>query len=216
MYLHALARPADGLLRVNGFKNEVRSAYRLSDPARKLAVVRKDDVVSVAVGSSGWDEFDTVVVLELDGKPRTDPPVVTQGSDIPFQLDYRLAVTSGRTMKRFNRDGAFHLARWTGPEDAIEWHLLVSQPGPYKVLIRYAAPQASAGRSYAVRIGDQSLEAKAVSTGEGLRYQEFDLGIVTLKKAGPLVVRIAPMTAGGNLMYFQSLALRQLSGVAVD
>ena len=216
MYLHALARPADGVLRVNGLKNNVRAAYRLAEPGRKLQVTREDDVISVAVGKAGWDEFDTVVVLEMDGKPRTDPPVVTQGSDIPFHLDYRTAVTSGRTMKRFNREGAFHLARWTGPQDAAEWHLLVSQPGPYHVVIRYAAPPEAAGRAYQVRVGDQSLQAQTVDTGAGYKYQEFNLGVVDLKRAGPLLVRLAPGSGGGNLMYFQSLSLRQTSGVAVD
>ena len=216
MYLHALARPADGRLRVNGLKNNVKAAYRLTEPAKKLEVARVDDVIQVNVGMSGWDEFDTVVVLELDGKPRADAPVVTQGSDIPFHMDYRLAMTSGSTMKRFNREGLFHLARWTAPEDAAEWNLLVSQPTKYRVLIRYAAPQAAAGREFLVKVGDQTVAGRTEATGEGYKYREFDLGVVELKKSGPLKVRVAPKSAGGNLMYFQSLELRQLSGAAVD
>jgi len=216
MYLHAFTRPAGGVLRLSGLKNDVRSAYRLAEPGQRLEIDRKDDVLSVTVGPRGWDEFDTVVVLEVSGAPQTDPPLVTQGSDIPFQLDYRLAVTTGRAIKRFNRDGGFHIAKWTGPEDACEWRLLVSQPGRYRVLISYTAPRESAGRRYAVRIGDQSLERAVVGTGEGYHYREFDLGVVELKKAGPLTVRVAPVSAGGNLMYFQHLVLRQLSGVAVE
>jgi len=216
VYLHAFARPADGVLRLSGLKNDVRGAYRLIEPGRRLEVTRNEDGVTVAVGPRGWDELDTVVVLQLSGTPRVEPPIVTQGSDIPFQLDYRSALTTGRAIKRFNRDGGFHVAKWTGPEDACEWRLLVSQPGRYRLLISYAAPAESAGRRYVIRIGEQAVEGTVENTGEGYRYREFELGLVDLKKAGPLTVRVAPGAAGGNLMYFQYLALRQLGGVAVE
>ena len=134
----------------------------------------------------------------------------------PFELDYRLAITTGGATKRFNRDGGFHVAKWTGPDDACEWRLLVSQPGRYRVLMSYAAPPDSAGRRFVVRIGDQAIQGTVENTGEGYRYREFDLGLVELRKAGPLTVRVAPVAPGGNLMYFQHLALKQLGGVAVE
>ncbi len=216
IYLHALSRPGDGVLRVNGLKTEVKQAYLLMDPASKLKFNRQNGVISVNVGMQGWDEFDTVVVLELAGPPEVDPPVITQGSDIPFVLDYKQALTRGHAVKRFNRDGGFHVSKWTGPEDICEWRLLVSQPGSYRVSINYAASQESAGRSYVVTIGEQTLEAKVAQTGEGYRYREMELGTVQLKKAGPLSVKIMPKDAGSNLMYFQHLALKQTGGVAVE
>jgi hypothetical protein len=105
MYLHAPTRPGDGVLRLNGLMTAVKSAYPLAEPGRKLAVSKADDVPAIEVGPHNWDEFDTVIVPELAGPPVVDPPVVTQGSDIPFQLDYRQAITRGRAVKRFNRDG---------------------------------------------------------------------------------------------------------------
>jgi alpha-L-fucosidase len=216
IYLHALTRPADGTLRVSGLRTEVKNAYLLGEPARRLAVSRNDDVTSVVVGQRSWDEFDTVVVLELTGPPETDPPVVTQGSDVPFQLDYRRAVTTGGAIKRFNRDGGFHISKWTGPGDSSEWRLVVSQPGRYRVLISYAAPPRTGGRGYTVRIGEHTLSAQVVSTGVGYRYREFDLGTIELKTPGPTTVRIAPQIEGGNLMYLQHILLRQVTGVAVD
>ena len=216
LYLHALTRPADGTLRVGGLKTAVKSAYLLAEPARRLEVSRKDDVTSVVVGQRNWDEFDTVVVLELAGAPETDPPLVTQGSDTPFKLDYRRANTTGRAVKRFNREGGFHISKWTGPGDTCEWRLLVSQPGFYRVLIAYAAPPESSRRAYTVRIGEQILEAEVVSTGEGYRYQETELGTVELKRAGLLTVRVAPRDAGENLMYLQRITLKQVGAVAID
>jgi alpha-L-fucosidase len=216
LYLHALSRPADGVLRFSGLKTAVSSAYLLALPEKKLPVSREDDVVSVNVGLKGWDEFDTVVVLELAGLPRVDPPVVTQGSDIPFVLDYKNALTRGRAVKRFNRDGGFHISKWSGPQDACEWQLLVSQPGRYRVLISYAAPPESEKRPFAVHVGERVLRGEVHGTGDGYRYRESELGIVELTKAGPLLVQVHPAAAGTNLMYFQRLVLRQVGGVAVE
>jgi alpha-L-fucosidase len=216
MYLHALTRPADGVLRIDGLVTAVKSAYPLAAPGRKLVVSRADDVLAVEVGQGDWDEFDTVIVLELAGPPVVEPPVITQGSDIPFELDYRHAITRGRAVKRFNREGGFHIAKWTGPDDSCEWRLLVSQPGRYRVLISYAAPSESSRRPFSVQVGEQVLDAKVVSTGEGYRYREVELGILDLKKAGPMTVRVRPRESGGHLMYLQRVVLRQVGGVAIE
>ena len=141
--------------------------------------------------------------------------MVTQGSDTPFQLDYRRAIATGRAVKRFNRDGGFHISKWTGPEDSCEWRLLVSQPARYRVLISYAAAPEFAARLHPP---DRRTNPRSTGrgTGEGYRYRETELGMVELKKPGPLIVRLAPKDAGVNLMYLQRLVLRQVGGVAVE
>jgi len=111
-------------------------------------------------------------------------------------------------MKRFNRDGKFHIGRWTKPDDQAAWNVLVSQPGRYRASIRYAANQQSAGRKYVVELGDQSIAKTVEATGEWYSYKDFDLGVVTLPRKGALSVRIHPGDTGlPNLMYFESLSL---------
>ena len=105
---------------------------------------------------------------------------------------------------------------WTGPEDSCEWRLLVSQPGRYRVLVSYAAPPESSRRPFSVQVGQQALNARVISTGEGYRYREVELGILDLKKAGPMTVLVRPRESGGNLMYLQRVVLRQVGGVAIE
>jgi alpha-L-fucosidase len=208
LYLHVFSRPGDAVLRVSGFHAEVTGAYLLADPSRKLAVAREHDGIAVSLPGRSPDEIDTVVVLELSGALRVDPPIITQGSDSPFELDYLKAVTAGRAVKRFNRAGKFHISKWTGPQDSATWHLLVSQTGRYKVTIRYSARSAWANRHYVVEIGGQSLTGVVGATGEGYQYKTFDLGSVEIGKAGEYTVRIRPAVDSDRyLMYFQSLLL---------
>jgi alpha-L-fucosidase len=208
VYLHVFQHPADGVLRVGEFRNEVRAAYLLQAPERKLEVLRQNGVTGVRVPAVQWDAASTVVVLEVKGKPESEPKLITQGSDSPFLLDYLGCQTAGRAMKRFNRDGRFHIGQWTNPQDQVSWNLLVSQPGRYRLRMRYAARPASAGRKYVVDIGEQRVQRTVEATGDWYQYKVFDLGRVTLAKSGPLKVMIRPAEAGKeNLMYFESLTL---------
>jgi alpha-L-fucosidase len=217
VYLHVLSWPADDKLPVPGLKNAIRSAHPLASPGTKLATRRENDTAVVTIAGCTRDQNDTVLVLQLDGPPKVDPITITQGSDAPFELDYLAAVTSGKAVKRFNREGKFHIAKWTGPADSIQWHLLVSQTGEYKVRIRYAADNASMGDHYAVAIGGQNINGTVVATGAAYHYQQFDLGTLNITKAGAYVLEVKPASEHGhNLMFFQSLEMAPAGPLAVD
>jgi alpha-L-fucosidase len=208
VYLHVFSWPADANLPVPGLKNEVVNAYALTAPARKLGVSQLDGTSVIALPARPSDDMDTVIVLQLDGLPKVDPPTVTQGSDAPFELDYLSGVTTGKAIKRFNREGKFHIAKWTNPEDSVAWHLLVSQAGEYKMRIRYSARQESKGEKYVISTGAQSVTGSVAPTGEGYQYNTFDLGTIKFSRAGTHVVRINPAADyDHNLMYFQLLEL---------
>jgi alpha-L-fucosidase len=211
VYLHVFSWPADAVLRISGLNNEVQTAYPLLDPTRKLSVSRQHGTLSISLPPRSLDENDTVIVMEISGRPNVDPPVITQGSDSPFELDYLRAVTAGKAVKRFNRDGKFHISKWTNSEDSITWYLQVSQTGSYKVSIRYAARSDWAGSKYVVAVGPQSLTAVVEPTGDWYQYKTFDLGRAKISQAGAYTVNIRPAAASDhNLMYFQSLVLEPL------
>jgi alpha-L-fucosidase len=212
IYLHVFSWPADAVLRISGLNNPVQAAYALLDPSRKLPFRREHGALSVSLPARSLDDHDTVVVLEISGQPNVDPPLVTQDSDSPFELDYAQAVTAGKAVKRFNRDGGFHISKWTDPSDSVTWHLLVSQTGSYKVSIRYAARNDRGGIKYVVTVGSQSLTAAVEPTGDWYEYKTFDLGTVKVPKAAEYIVSIRPAAASDhNLMYFQSLVLEAVS-----
>ena len=217
VYLHVFTWPADGKLPVPGLKNAILSAYPLAAPGTKLATLRENRTAAVRLEGCSQDQNDTVLVLQLDGPPKVDPVTITQGSDAPFELDYQPAITSGKAVKRFNREGKFHIAKWTGPGDSIQWNLLVSQTGDYKVRIRYAADRSSQGDHYTISIAGHTISGTVVATGEAYHYQEFDLGTLNLAKAGRYVLELKPASEyGHNLMFFQSLEMAPVGVLAVE
>jgi len=211
IYLHVFRWPSDGVLRLHGVANEATTAYLLAEPARTLKVSRNEGAILVSVPERPLDPDDTVIALKIAGPLRAERPPLVQASDEGFELDHLEARTEGGAMKRFNRDGGFHIAKWTGPADAASWRLLVGRTGPYRLKITYAARKESAGLKYVVSVGAREFTAAAVTTGEWFRYATFDLGLVTIEKAGPMTVSIRPAAASDReLMYFKSLSLEQV------
>lgn len=208
LYLHVFSWPADGKLPLPALTNKVVGAYALANPGLKLRTFQIEGTNVVEAGSVERDPNDSVVVVELDGVPHVKPPVVVQGTDTAFELDSMQAVTGGKAAKRFNRQGKLHIARWTGPSDFAEWHIIVSQRGRYRVRIRYSAPPKSEMAKYVVDVGGHAIAASIKSTGEAFDYKTFDLGQMTFAKAGPCLIKIAPVAeTGHDLMFFQSLEL---------
>jgi alpha-L-fucosidase len=208
VYLHVFSWPADGTLRVSGLKNAVRSAYLLTDPSRSLSVDRKPGAVTVVLPAGCPDVNDTVVVLDVQGSPRADPQIVTQDTEETIVLNYLTASTSGKAVKRFNRDGGFHIAKWTDPADSIGWRVQVSQAGEYLVRARYAARDESRNDGFVVTVGATDIAALVIPTPGWFQYQLFEVGSVHFAKAGEYLVKIRPAAARDhNLMYFESLRL---------
>jgi alpha-L-fucosidase len=209
LYLHVFTWPGDGNLRIPGLQNHVLSAYPLLASSHKLPVAINHGTASITLPEKpAAPASDTVFVLQLDGPPKINPVVLTQGSDSPFNLDYASAVTSGRAVKRYNREGGFHIAKWMAPQDSATWHLLLSQAGAYHLRISYSAAKESKGAHYQVKVGSQTINASVEATGEGYAYKTFDLQAIRFDKVGPLTVQIAPTEQlNHNLMYLHSVDL---------
>jgi alpha-L-fucosidase len=208
LYLHVFSWPADSVIRLSALRTEVSAAYLLADPSHNLAVSHKDGAVLVSLPAHPVDADDTVVVLDLSGPLQVDPPTLTQDTDRGFELDYLTAVTAGKAQKRFNRDGGFHIAKWTEPADSATWHLLVSVAGKYEVKIRYAARKDWQDGKYVIAAGDRTLSAAVTPTGDWYQYSTFDLGALDFSKAGRYTLSLQPAASYNHyLMYFQSLSL---------
>jgi alpha-L-fucosidase len=209
VYLHVFSWPADRTIRLSGLSNRPVSARLLANPAApKLPVNVQDGNILITVPALMPDTKDTVIALELNDEPNPELPIVTQDSDTGFELNYLTAVTSGKAQKRFNRDGGFHIAKWSGPQDAVTWYLSVSAAGKYAVKIRYAARNEWKDSQYVLAIGSNQLKNTVKPTGDWYQYQIFNLGTAAFPKAGQYKLELKPSAEyNHNLMYLESLTL---------
>jgi alpha-L-fucosidase len=228
LYLHVFEWPQDGVLSLVGLKNEVKKAYLLLDSSRALEFSRDGGRVLVRLPGKAMDEDDTVVVLEIAGKPEVDPPVIVQKGSSPIKLEYVTAVTAGKTVKRHTRSGGYHISQWDDPRDSVTWGIRINQPRRYQVWVTYAAQDEWQGGKYRVSVGSASLEATVFYTRyfaiEGpfeclplltteclprhYHYQALNIGSVDLSEAAEYKLTIRPASrVGHNLMYLKSIEL---------
>jgi len=209
LYLHVFAWPPDGMLRLNGLRNTPRAARLLGAAPGKLSYEKRGSTLLMRLPAAAPDPIDSVVAVDLDAPPRVDPPVVEQHGSAPLKLDYMTAVTSGTALKRFNRKGGFHISKWTGPADAATWQARIAAPGRYAVRLRYAARPAWEGGRYEIAVGPRVLRGTVQGTPGWYEYRTVDAGTVDLA-AGAYTVKVRPAASTGHdLMYFESLELRQ-------
>ncbi len=70
LYLHVFNWPQDGRLVVPGIFNKPKTAYLLADSGKKaLNVARKEDALTITLPAAAPDPVDSVVVLDVAGKP---------------------------------------------------------------------------------------------------------------------------------------------------
>jgi alpha-L-fucosidase len=107
LYLHVLITWANAV--VDGILNDAKGAHLLADRARTpLAVTRKEDALLIQLPATPPDRIDSVVVLDVVGKPDvTTAPTFTADTDI-FVDDLEVTVRSDRenVQIRYTTDGS--------------------------------------------------------------------------------------------------------------
>jgi alpha-L-fucosidase len=211
LYLHVFKPPADGTLELPGLRNKVRKAFLLTDPGKNLESSPQGSSVRISLPSIPADAINTVVTLELDGPPRVDPLVIAEAVGKPVVLDYLNAVTSGKTVKRFNRRGQFHISKWTGPADQASWRVRFLESGRYRVRLEGAGAPSRPTGTFVLSVGDREVQVESPQASKWYQYVTLDAGVLEIAAAGEreLVLRPA-LELGQDLMYFKSLRLERV------
>jgi alpha-L-fucosidase len=211
LFLHVFRRPADGTLELPGLRNKVRKAFLLTDPGKNLESSPQGSSVRISLPSIPADAINTVVTLELDGPPRVDPLVIAEAVGKPVVLDYLNAVTSGKTVKRFNRRGQFHISKWTGPADQASWRVRFLESGRYRVRLEGAGAPSRPTGTFVLSVGDREVQVESPQASKWYQYVTLDAGVLEIAAAGEreLVLRPA-LELGQDLMYFKSLRLERV------
>jgi len=109
LYLHVFNWPADGKLIVPGIFNKAKLAYLVADSKKAaLKVSRKEDSLVLEVPKQAPDPVDSVVILDVEGKPDVNnPPEIKSESDIFTEaLDVTIASDRENIEVRYTLDGS--------------------------------------------------------------------------------------------------------------
>jgi len=214
LFLFVKEWPKSGMISLNGLNNRVNSAYPLIDKAENLQVKQSVNNTLIILPSKPADHPITVLVVETDGPPKVDPAVVGQDGEGKIELNYLTAITNGRTVTRFNRKGGFHISKWTGPDDAVDWKINIDIPGKYRVSIDYAANIEWEGQRFEITNGISKIENSVYNTGDWYEYHEFPAGYIEFQEAGKYTLTIRPKDDTNKfLMYLRSVKLTPVRSI---
>ena len=205
LYLHVLRWPAGGRLVVGGLKSKVVKASLLADPKRAPLKVEALGELDVLVRGpiEAPDAVDTVIALELDGEPRTDPARLLSTevqADTLRAFDGRLA--GPLTFDRGKAENAF-VHNWSSAEGRISWPLRVREQASYDVTLAYDAEKKSEGGTFQVAIGGKSFARKVAPTPKN----PVRVGRVTLAPGSHELVVSATSIVGGELFRLRNAQL---------
>jgi len=213
LYLHVFNWPANGQLVVGGLKSEVNHAYLLADEPRQppashvLRLARLNPLdVGITVPPTAPDKADSVVVLQCEGDIVTDTNLLLQ----PAVAVNTLRAFDGELRGRGLRFGPgkktdAYVENWRQTNELVAWPARLAAPASFDVGVLYDAPAGSAGGTFAVNFGGQSL-AGTVLTGTNVSAA---LGRVRLEPGTFEIRWQAGTIRGGELMRPRSLVLTQ-------
>ena len=109
LYLHVFDYPGDGKLKIEGIFNEAIQSFLLSDVNKNnLKVDRVEDALVISLPIKVPDKINSVVVLDLKGKPDvSDPPTIQADYQI-FIDEMTVSISSQRENVeiRYTEDGS--------------------------------------------------------------------------------------------------------------
>ncbi len=217
LYLFVRDWPQDGILTLPGLQNEITSAYLLLDKSIKLTVNQSGKLKSISLPPKPSDNSMTVAVIEISGSALVDPPVVLQDTTGKIELDYKKAITNGKSMTRFNRKGGFHISKWTGPQDSVTWLIHVNKSGPFQVNINYAAKKEWEGMPFEIIVGSSTFNTSVVGTGDWFDYLKFPVGYIENLNSGDYTVTIKPKQLNDSyVMWLKSITLNPVKTIKTE
>jgi alpha-L-fucosidase len=205
LYLHVLSWPRKGRVVVGGLKTAVKQAYLLADPRRKpLPVERLDERDLVVQGPArAPDAADTVIALELAGEPEAEAARLLStdvASDTLRAFDGQpsdgLEFGAGKA-----RDA--YVLGWKRANDSVSWSVRLRQQTTFQVAILYDADKASAGGTFTVKGGDDTLDGKVEPTPG----RPVPMGKVTLPEGITTIAVEGAQLVGEELFRLRALIL---------
>ena len=209
VYLHVLNWPRKGRVVVGGLKSDVKRAYLLSAPKRKLEVKRLGPLdVVVQAPAKAPDAVDTVIALELGGEPATDAARLLStevAADTLRAFDGKL---EGQLNFAQGKAENSYVQGWKRPADRVVWPVRLREPASFEVAVSYQAPASSAGGTFVVKIGDKSLPGTVTETPAA----PVSLGRVSLPAGNFDIVVEGTAIKGEELMRLRALTLTPATG----
>lgn len=207
LYLHVFDWPGKEL-QVYGLKGKVQKAYFLTN-RNQLKFTQKTEpkldhhALTIQLPAKGPDEYDSVIVLEVEGEVAADTALMQQ-PDNSVTLPAFLANVhniAGENSLRFDSRGV--VERWLNKEEWLDWDFKVTRGGAYKVIVLTSEQKYGrdweGGHQLQIEVAGQKLSAAVNNNGKEenpanpyWKYVISELGTVKIDGPGSYRLSVKP------------------------
>lgn len=196
LYLHVFDFPADRKLYVGGLRSAIGKAYTLAGGKAVAAKRIGPDDIQIDLAGVKADAANTVIVLELNGKPQTDS-VFFAAPNIP--VTRLLAFDAQLQGKGFGfgdgKTDRYYVDGWKRPEQKVTWKVSLPAARSYDVVIKYVTAKECGGDYQLLLNNNPALTQKVKNTKSGVITEK--IGRLNLKQGGN-TLSIEPVTVSGT------------------
>ena len=209
LYLHVFDWPEDGMLRVDGLRSEVSSAYFMADFQQQIQVNNTQEGVVLKLPEKPLDQIDTVIVLKITGKldvERILPRQDEEGVLVLAMDDAHIHNPGygGRLKLRQDDNSTFFLDGWTDSQSRVDWQVRIDEPGIFDVYIEVAAEEPA---SFLLMANDEQKSLTIKPNGGQQTFQAQHIGQLVLPE-GESTIRIHPQISLWNPIMLRSVTLK--------
>lgn len=145
----------------------------VADPnqTKNIAAEKPEEVAKLAAAGSKWHQevFGRPYTAAADGKkkgkggmkPADDRPYPVGYTEFPItMLPARDGLPHGGVKRSSNAPNCSYFVNWTSKDDSMTWDIDVHTTGDYDVTIDYVCPEADAGSTIELSLGDSKTSGK--------------------------------------------------------
>lgn len=202
LYLHVYNW--NEIISLTGLKNDIKNCCLLSDSERGISWTQSHDdelgiyTLDIKLNGSAPDLYDSVIAMELAGKPEIDNSII-QNDDNTLKLPAYIAKINRQNDSKINVSNSGVIEGWFSEKDSLEWEYIVLKPGAYEMELVIKTDfwrKWDFDHELDVIIGDKII--KCIVTDDGTQskgYQErsIKIGTIEFKKAGKYPLSIKPV-----------------------
>ena len=214
LFLHLFDLPQSGLsstpkLTVTHFSNEPVKASLLSNPEKQLKMKQIKNGVEISIDRP-LDGVDTVVMLDIKGRPRVDLQYIDQDKDGTLRLLAKDADINNREHGKkaiYESDGEKdNIGNWANSRSWVEWTFRITKPGVFQVMVTTSAVKSRA--KLQIAMNKDKLNLKIKNTGDYDKYKTQNAGKIKISQPGIYSLSAKPDKKRWKPMNMRSIILK--------
>lgn len=209
VFIHVMGWPQDKKIVLPGLKNRVQKVYLLATGENlKYSQERGDTIITLP--AEPLDEDATVITVEVEGKPQTEPFKITPGKDGLLELPVYLAEIKSQMGQRVYLDYFYRttmLTNWQNVNDYPEWEFELPEGGVFELLASYAY-QWGGKSTFVVEIDDEVKVAGESAPSHSIYFPAtHSLGKIQLNPGNHVLRFKITSIANNNALKLEKLTL---------